>query len=105
MKRMRKLLERYHFMPIIDAGIKATGRGYKEGLTQNVYIMKPDGTAPYVGKVWPGATNFVDFFHPNASKYWHQQLNKLHSKLDFSGIWLDMNEIANLCDGNCDPEE
>jgi alpha-glucosidase (family GH31 glycosyl hydrolase) len=28
-------------------------------------------------------------------------LNNLHSKIRFSGIWLDMNEVANFCDGPC----
>lgn len=101
--RMKRLISKYHYIPIIDAGIKAVGRGYRKGVKEDIYIMKADGSAPYVGKVWPGDTNFVDFFHPNATKYWHQQLNKLHSKLNFSGIWLDMNEIANLCDGDCKP--
>jgi alpha-glucosidase (family GH31 glycosyl hydrolase) len=28
-------------------------------------------------------------------------LEHLHSQIDFSGCWLDMNEISNLCDGPC----
>lgn len=28
-------------------------------------------------------------------------LNMLYSKIKFSGIWLDMNELANFCDGPC----
>lgn len=30
-------------------------------------------------------------------------LTKLYSKVKFSGIWLDMNELANFCDGACRP--
>ena len=26
----------------------------------------------------------------------------LYNKVKFSGIWLDMNEYANFCDGNCE---
>lgn len=29
-------------------------------------------------------------------------LNMLYNKVKFSGIWLDMNEIANFCDGTCE---
>jgi len=61
----------------------------------------PDGKTPYVGKVWPGSTTFVDFFHPNATKYWVDMLDRLYQKVKFSGIWLDMNELANFCDGAC----
>ena len=30
-------------------------------------------------------------------------LNKLYQKLHFSGVWLDMNEYANFCNGTCKP--
>jgi len=55
----------------------------------------------YIGKVWPGQTAFVDFFNSNASAYWSDMLNRLYEKIKFAGIWLDMNEIANFCEGNC----
>jgi alpha-glucosidase (family GH31 glycosyl hydrolase) len=41
--------------------------------------------------VWPGATVFVDFFHPNASLFWTEWLDVLYKKIAFSGVWLDMN--------------
>jgi lysosomal alpha-glucosidase len=28
-------------------------------------------------------------------------LGRLYSKIKFDGIWLDMNELANFCDGAC----
>lgn len=29
-------------------------------------------------------------------------LDLLYSKVKFSGVWLDMNELANFCDGPCE---
>jgi len=40
--------------------------------------------------------------NPNATSYWSDMLNMLYSKVKFSGVWLDMNEIANFCDGTCE---
>lgn len=51
--------------------------------------------------MWPGFTVFTDIFHPNASKYWTDMLYYFRTKLNYSGLWLDMNELANFCDGEC----
>jgi hypothetical protein len=29
-------------------------------------------------------------------------MEELHSKVNFTGMWLDMNEPANFCNGECD---
>lgn len=98
--RMAAITKDYHYIPIIDAGIKATGAAYDEGIKRNVFVKNANGST-FIGKVWPGATAFVDFFSPNASSYWSDQLSKLYAKVQFSGVWLDMNELANFCDGAC----
>ncbi|KAG3160530.1 hypothetical protein PI124_g7614 [Phytophthora idaei] len=42
---------------------------------------------------------FVDFFHPEASHFWHEQLTKFHKYvMPFDGLWLDMNEPSSTCD-------
>lgn len=51
--------------------------------------------------MWPGATAFVDFLHPSAGDYWIHMLDLLYEKVEFSGIWLDMNEFSNFCNGVC----
>ena len=101
--KMRAITDKYRYIPIIDAGIKTVGSAYEEGLKRGVYVMDASGKGPHVGKVWPGATTFVDFFHPNASQYWQDMLDRLYQKVKFSGVWLDMNEYANFCDGACNP--
>lgn len=88
-------------MPIIDAGIKINNNiPYIQGKARGVFIKDANGSE-FQGKVWPGETAFVDFFHPNASTYWGDMLSLLYEKVKFSGIWLDMNEYSNFCDGPC----
>jgi len=57
------------------------------------------------GRVWPGYAAFPDWSHPNASNYWIQSLTNFYQKLNFDGLWIDMNEIANFCTGACIPED
>jgi alpha-glucosidase (family GH31 glycosyl hydrolase) len=49
--------------------------------------------------VWPGEVHFVDYLHPNATLFWKNQLDRLYKKVNFSGIWLDMNEPSNFRGG------
>ena len=44
---------------------------------------------------------FPDWFAENASAYWAEALtNWSNAGLEFSGIWLDMNEASSFCDGS-----
>ena len=95
------LEEHLHYVPIIDAGV-AIGENdaYKEGVEKDLYIKNAKGDY-LLGKVWPGYVNYPDFFHPNATGYWSDQLTSLQNQVNFTGIWLDMNEASNFCDGEC----
>ena len=95
-----------HFVPIIDAGIsiESDAKGtnwFTDGQKRNVFIKSlknPDmfnGTL--MGHVWPNHTAFVDFMHPNSSKFWTDGLDYLYDQMPFDGIWLDMNEPSNSC--------
>lgn len=55
--------------------------------------------------MWPGYAAFPDFVHPNGSNYWINELIKFEEIIDFDGLWIDMNEIANFCVGACIPED
>jgi alpha-glucosidase len=83
---------------IIDPGVKyEPGGAYKvfnEGTAHDYFLKQTDGK-PYVGKVWPGQSVFVDYTLPEAAKWW----GDLHSSLvdaGVSGIWNDMNEPADF---------
>jgi alpha-glucosidase (family GH31 glycosyl hydrolase) len=90
------------YIMIIDPGIKieAGYPAYEQGLAQDLYIKNASGQN-LVGMVWPGFTFFPDFTNPATPDYWYSQLAAFHAKIPFDGIWIDMNEVANFCDGNC----
>ena len=108
--KFKSLLNKYdkRWIPIIDAGVaimndsEITNKRLKE---LDVGIKYPDGKDYFVGSVWPGAVYYVDFWHPNADKYWSEMMEMLYQKIQFSGIWLDMNEFSNFCQGNCDKDK
>lgn len=43
-----------------------------------------------------GNCHYPDFFSVNAKSYWSEMLQILHTHLNFSGIWLDDNQIYDL---------
>ena len=67
----------------------------------DIFIKNKDGKY-LINNVWPGPCYFFYYFHINMPKYWYEALDKLHEKLNFSGVWLDMNEIATFTPGQID---
>ncbi|KAG1683534.1 hypothetical protein DVH05_014850, partial [Phytophthora capsici] len=87
-----------------------SNRGYDEGNERewdpiargeelDVFVKGVNGER-YAQKAFrSGWAVFVDFFHPMASHYWHEQLAKFHKYvMPFDGLWLDMNEPSSSCD-------
>ena len=62
----------------------------------DVFIKSPNTGDPLVGLVWPGGTTWVDWFHPNATKYWHSEFDYFRQTVEFDGLWIDMNEPSNM---------
>ena len=82
-----------------NMGIKKDPFGYtKEGEEKDLFIKNHKGDF-LLNKVWPGKCYFVDYFHPETKNYWHKMLRSFHETINFSGVWLDMNEVAALTDG------
>lgn len=98
---MKELLSNYHWMPIIDPGIKNQGPIYEAGLQKNAYILDANTEEPFVGRMRVGKTVYPDFFHPNASFYWKEMLQSLYQKVPYSGLWLDSDEFTSFCTGRC----
>lgn len=50
-------------------------------------------------QVWPGPTHYPDFLHPPTGEWWARQLRRMHDQVPFDGMWVDMNEASNFCEG------
>jgi alpha-glucosidase len=98
-KEMNSELKKMGFklVVIIDPGIKVE-EGYKvyEEVLEKDYLIKDEKGEVYVGRVWPGDSAFPDFLRKSVREWW----GELHRGLiqdGVSGIWNDMNEIADMC--------
>lgn len=95
------------FVPIMDVGVAVRPndnyQAYDYGMNQSVFIKQYDNVNPLTAGVWCGNAYFPDFTHPNAGNYWHSMFDYLTSEynLTFDGIWIDMNEATNFCNGYC----
>jgi alpha-glucosidase (family GH31 glycosyl hydrolase) len=96
------------YVPIFDAGIayrpnKGTYPAFDEAMTQDIFT-KIDGKT-FIGQVWPNDASFPDYFHPNTSTWFKSNLDKFYSSIKFDGLWEDMNEASNFCNGACYPDQ
>jgi alpha-glucosidase (family GH31 glycosyl hydrolase) len=101
---VKKLHEKgKHFVAIVDAGI-AIDKSYdvyNRGLIQDVYIKSSFTREDLVGITWAGYSVWVDFLNTGSTSFWKATLRDFHALINFDGIWLDMNEPSNFCDGEC----
>ncbi|KAI0310612.1 glycosyl hydrolases family 31-domain-containing protein, partial [Amylostereum chailletii] len=98
-----------HYIPIVDAAIPHQANDsdlyypFIRGTEQDVFIKNSDNTT-YIGQVWPGYTVFPDWFAENVQQWWADAIkNWTASGIEFSGLWLDMNEPSSFCDGSWRP--
>lgn len=58
---------------------------------------------PLVSNVWAenNTEKFFDFKNKNAKDLWKIKLTRLSVDVPFDGLWLDMNEVTTMCDGEC----
>ena len=93
------------FVPIVDIGVSYENLNstlLQLGKKLNIFIQSNYTKKPLIGQVWPGKTVFPDFMNPKSCEFWHFGLNKYQKLINFDGIWLDMNEPANLLkDSKC----
>ncbi|EFA78630.1 alpha-glucosidase [Heterostelium album PN500] len=87
-----------HYIMIIDPGIHINDTYEPYNDLISVY-----GT-PATGVVWPGDVIFPDFGNMKTYYFWRTQLQNFHNIVPFDGVWIDMNEISNFCNGDCSEE-
>lgn len=83
----------------MDIGIGINSEAARRGKELDVFIKSSATGQEIVGNVWPGSAYFPDFNNPRSKEYWIEGLmniTKNYEGLQPSGIWNDMNEIANI---------
>ncbi|KAK5937080.1 hypothetical protein PMZ80_010620 [Knufia obscura] len=73
---------------------------FTDGNDTGSFMLNPDGTL-YIGEVWPGFTVFPDFLKDSTSKWWLKTTSDWYKKIQFDGLWIDMNEVSSFCVGSC----
>jgi alpha-glucosidase len=95
------------YIPIVDPVIATQANTtdfydpFLKGVEQDVWVRNLNGSL-YIGQGWPGFTAFPDWFQNNTLGWWTEALrNWSELGIEYSGIWLDMNEANSFCDGSC----
>jgi alpha-glucosidase len=69
---------------------------YNQGQAKNYFLKRKDGR-PYIGRVWPGDSVFVDYTLDAAARWWGD-LHRAYTDNGVAGIWNDMNEPSDFND-------
>ena len=69
---------------------------YNQGQAQNFFLKRKDGR-PYIARVWPGESVFVDYTLDAAARWWGD-LHRAYTENGVAGIWNDMNEPSDFND-------
>ncbi|XP_008070613.1 sucrase-isomaltase, intestinal [Carlito syrichta] len=95
------------YVIILDPAISINKRtngapyeAYDRGSAQNVWVNESDGSTPLIGEVWPGLTVYPDFTNPSCIDWWANECSLFHEKVNYDGLWIDMNEVSSFIKGS-----
>jgi len=107
LEKVQKLVKDLHsnnqkYVMILDPAIgrDSSYKTYTDGLERDIFVKNRDDSV-YYGHVWPGYSAFPDWFHPDASNWWYENIAEFLKKVPLDGLWIDMNEAASFCFGSC----
>lgn len=107
MDRMREIVQYLHdhnqkYIVMTDPAVAYTPDedygSFHRGTDMDVWMKTPEGEYQ-LGIVWPGATVYPDWFHPDIQQYWSNEFALFYSAdegLDIDGAWIDMNDPVNV---------
>lgn len=91
------------YVPILDAGLayrlNDDYSAFTDGYNKDVFL-KLNGEI-FVGEVWPSDAVYPDYYAKNTAQWWQDNLDSMYKQVEFDGLWEDMNEAANFCNGVC----
>ncbi|EGT35354.1 CBN-AAGR-3 protein [Caenorhabditis brenneri] len=66
---------------------------YKDAKDKGLFVKRTDGS-DFEGHCWPGASEYLDFWHPDTRSYWKDQFSfdRYSGSSSNLHIWNDMNE-------------
>jgi len=106
LERMQEIVKSLHendqrYVMMIDPAIayQPGDKGvFDRGMQADVFLKEKDGTL-FQGVVWAGVSVYPDWYHPNATEFWANEIVRFFDPthgIDIDGIWIDMNEPANF---------
>ncbi|XP_032763106.1 putative maltase-glucoamylase-like protein FLJ16351 [Rattus rattus] len=84
------------YVIILNPGIisNTNDEVYFNGSKNRIWIMSSRGFA--IGKGYAGESVFPDFTNPASLPWWTQQVTEFYNRLEFDGVWIEMDELATL---------
>ena len=103
--RINSLKNKYKFkyIPVIEEGIKSQEYSpFEEGKRMEVFVKKNLEDNEFLkNNNQAGEGVLVNYFHPNASIFWENNMERLRKKLNFEAIWSNYQLTEVLCGISC----